>query len=62
MLSKDDRNTFWFSFEEFDWGHYVENEVKDIRKYILLENESNMKKSVGQKPKVDLAYLLYGLL
>jgi alcohol-forming fatty acyl-CoA reductase len=42
LLSQEDRETFWFSFKEFDWKSYIKCTVYGIRKHILHEDLSNM--------------------
>lgn len=51
LLSKEDRNTFWFTFEEFDWQAYIKIYYFGIRKYIVHEDPSNIDKAVSKNRK-----------
>jgi len=51
LLSQDDRKTFWFSFEQFDWKSYVQGLVFGIRKYILKEDLNNVTKALSKNKK-----------
>jgi len=48
LLSKEDRKTFWFSFEDFDWKSYIKCMVYGIRKHILHEDLSNMTRALSK--------------
>jgi len=50
-LSKEDRNIFWFSFEEFDWKDYFKVYYFGVRKHILHEDLSNTKKAISKNQK-----------
>jgi len=50
-LSREDHNTFWFSFEEFDWKTYIKVYYLGIRKHILHEDLSNTEKAVTKNRK-----------
>lgn len=50
-LSQDDREQFWFSFDDFDWKTYDKLIVCSIKKYILRENESDLKKALAKNRK-----------
>jgi len=47
-LSKEDREMFWFSFEDFDWKTYIKIYYLGIRKHILREDLSNTEKAVAK--------------
>jgi len=51
LLSEDDRKTFWFSFEQFDWKSYVKGLVFGIRKHILKEDLNNLTKALSKNKK-----------
>ncbi|XP_060876849.1 fatty acyl-CoA reductase wat-like [Metopolophium dirhodum] len=44
-LSKDDRETFRFSLEEFDWKPYIKSYYYGIRRHVLHEDLSNVGKA-----------------
>jgi len=50
-LSTEDRKTFWFSFENFDWKTYIKIYYFGIRKHILHEDLSNTEKAVSKHRK-----------
>lgn len=50
-LNEEDRNTFWFSFEEFDWKTYIKIYYFGIRKHILREDLSNTERAVSKHRK-----------
>ncbi|XP_027836948.2 fatty acyl-CoA reductase wat-like [Aphis gossypii] len=52
LLSQDDRKTFWFSFEQFDWKSYVQGFVFGIRKHILKEDLNNVTKALSKNKKL----------
>jgi len=51
LLSQEDRKTFWFSFEEFNWKSYVQTMVYGIRKNILLEDLNNVTRALSKNRK-----------
>jgi len=51
LLSQEDRKTFWFSFEEFDWKSYTQTMVYGIRKNILQEDLNNMTRALSKNRK-----------
>lgn len=50
-LSKEDRNMFWFSLEEFDWKAYIKIYYFGIRKHTLHEELSNTEEAVSKNRK-----------
>lgn len=50
-LSKEDRNMFFYSLDDFDWKSYIKNYYYGIRKYILHEDSSNIEKSLAKNRK-----------
>ncbi|CAI6361900.1 unnamed protein product [Macrosiphum euphorbiae] len=57
-LSQEDRKTFWFGFEEFDWKSYIKCTVFGIRKHILHEDLSNMTRALSKNRKLFWLHLL----
>ncbi|XP_029346252.1 fatty acyl-CoA reductase wat-like [Acyrthosiphon pisum] len=57
-LSQEDRKTFWFSFEEFDWKSYIQCTVYGIRKHILHEDLSNTTRALSKNRKLFWLHLL----
>lgn len=51
LLSQEDRKTFWFGFEEFDWKSYMQCTVHGIRKHVLHEDLSNMARALSKNRK-----------
>ncbi|XP_060852908.1 fatty acyl-CoA reductase wat-like [Rhopalosiphum padi] len=51
-LSKEDRNMFWFSLEEFDWKAYIKIYYFGIRKHTLHEELSNTEEAVSKNRKL----------
>jgi len=51
LLNEEDRHTFWFSFEEFDWKTYIKSYYFGIRKHILHEDLSNKERAVSKHRK-----------
>jgi len=54
LLSQDDRNTFWYSLEEFDWASYVKMYFYGIRKHVLHEELSNVARATVKNRKYDI--------
>lgn len=50
-LSQQDRNTFWFSFDGFNWSSFLHIYFFGIRKYILLEDCENVKKALMKQQR-----------
>ncbi|VVC26724.1 Male sterility, NAD-binding,NAD(P)-binding domain,Fatty acyl-CoA reductase, C-terminal [Cinara cedri] len=48
LLSQEDRKTFWYSFEEFDFKEYIKIYVQAVRKCILDEDQSNIKEALAK--------------
>lgn len=59
LLSQDDRNTFWYSLEEFDWTSYIKIYFYGIRKHVLHEELSNVAKATEKNRKYDILPKLY---
>jgi len=51
QLSQEDRKTFWFGFEDFDWKSYTQTMVYGIRKIILHEDLHNMTRALSKNRK-----------
>jgi len=51
LLSQEDRKTFRFGFEEFDWKSYIKYTVYGIRKHILHEDLSNLPIALSKNQK-----------
>ncbi|XP_025207314.1 fatty acyl-CoA reductase wat-like [Melanaphis sacchari] len=58
LLSQEDRETFWFSFEKFDWKSYIPRTVYGIRKHILHEDLSNLTSALSKYRKLFLLHNL----
>ncbi|CAI6367905.1 unnamed protein product [Macrosiphum euphorbiae] len=52
QLSQEDRKTFWFGFEDFDWKSYTQTMVYGIRKIILHEDLHNMTRALSKNRKL----------
>ncbi|XP_060881815.1 fatty acyl-CoA reductase wat-like [Metopolophium dirhodum] len=52
LLSQEDRKTFWFGFEDFDWKSYTQTMVYGIRKNILQEDLNNMTRALSKNRKL----------
>lgn len=57
LLNHEDRQTFCYSLEEFDWKSYIKNYYYGIRKYILHEDLSNKTKALAKNQKYDITYM-----
>lgn len=53
LLSHEDRSTFWYSLEEFDWTSYIKIYYYGIRKHILQEDLSNILSAKSKNRKYD---------
>lgn len=65
LLCQEDRQTFPFSFQKFDWNGYFKNFYYGIREHILKENLSNKEKALSKYRKYDLfiySYVFYLLI
>lgn len=52
LLSQEDRQTFWFSFNNFDWKQYFDIYlVYGIKKCILGEDQKNIKLALARNRK-----------
>lgn len=51
LLSKEDRITFYYSFEEFDWKPYIKSYYYGIRKHILHEDLNNLTRAKAKNQK-----------
>ncbi|CAH1738322.1 unnamed protein product [Aphis gossypii] len=58
LLSQEDRKTFRFGFEEFDWKSYIKYTVYGIRKHILHEDLSNLPKALSKNQKLFWLHVL----
>lgn len=54
LLSQDDRNTFWYSLEEFDWASYIKVYFYGIRKHVLHEELSNVDTATVKNQKYNI--------
>jgi len=52
LLNQEDRNTFFYSLENFDWKSYIKNYYYGIREHILHENLSNKTEALGKNRKL----------
>lgn len=52
-LSHEDRMTFMFSFEGFDWKLYMKIYYSGLRKYILGEDQSNIEEALAKNRRYD---------
>jgi len=59
LLDQEDRKTFWFGFEKFDWKSYTQTMVYGIRKNILHEDLSNISKALSKNRKYTRFNILY---
>lgn len=57
-LSEEDRKTFWFDFDEFDWNMYNKIYINGMKKHILHENEYNLKKALAKSRRYMINVLL----
>lgn len=57
-LSHDDRMTFWFSFEGFDWILFIKTYSSGVRKFILGEDQRNIEEALAKNRRYD-SYNLY---
>lgn len=62
LLSEGDRQTFWYSLEDFDWKVYVKNFYLGIRKHILHEDLNNTTEALSKNRKYDFIYTNYYLI
>lgn len=51
LLSEEDRGTFWYSFDGFDWTNYLKNNFYGIRRHILNEDIGNVSKALTKNRK-----------
>jgi hypothetical protein len=56
-LSTDDRKTFYFSFEGFNWNSYITSYFYGIRKHILKEDLNNNKMALARNRRYGLKKL-----
>jgi len=56
LLSQEDREKFWFSFDELNWNSYVYCTVDGIRKHILREDLSNIPRALSKNRKYILRF------
>lgn len=50
-LNQEDRKTFWFNLENFDWTLYIKFYYYGIRKHLLHENLSDVTKALSKHRK-----------
>lgn len=50
-LSQEDRNTFWYSLDKFDWKPYIKSYYYGIRKHILHEDLNNTRRALTKNKK-----------
>lgn len=53
LLNKEDREMFWYSFENFNWKQYIKIYIHGIRKHIHREDQSNLKKALAKNRRLD---------
>lgn len=53
LMSPEDRETFRYSLEEFDWQAYLKDFYHGVRKHILKEDLSNLKMAKSKNRKYD---------
>lgn len=51
LLNQEDRKTFWYSLDKFDWKSYIKSYYYGIRKHILHEDLSNTRKALSKNQK-----------
>jgi len=61
-LSKDDREMFRFSLEEFDWKPYIKSYYYGIRKHVLHEDLSNVEKATSKNRQLLWLHRLFVVL
>lgn len=52
-LCQEDRQTFWFSLDKFDWDSYSKCFYYGIREHILHEDLSNIPEALARNRKYD---------
>lgn len=50
-LNQEDRSTFWYSLEDFDWKTYIKSYYYGIREHILHEDSSSIGKALTKHQK-----------
>lgn len=60
-LSKEDRSTFFFSLDEFDWKSYVKVYYRGIRKHILKEDLSNTESALARNQKYEFIFIIINI-
>jgi len=55
-LGQEDRETFRYGLDEFDWPSYINDYVRGIRKHLLRERQWR-EGSAGQKPKASYRFV-----
>lgn len=53
-LSKNDREMFRFSLEEFDWKPYIKSYYYGTRRHVLHEDLSNVEKASSKNQMYDI--------
>jgi len=54
LLSKDDREMFRFSLDDFDWKSYIKSYYYGIRRHVLHEDLSNVEKATSKNRQYDI--------
>lgn len=54
---QEDRQTFPFGFEHFDWSSFLKSFYYGIREHILKEDLSNKEKALAKNRKYDLTHM-----
>ncbi|XP_026822567.1 fatty acyl-CoA reductase wat-like [Rhopalosiphum maidis] len=62
LLSKDDREMFRFSLEEFDWKSYIKSYYYGIRRHVLHEDLSNIEKAMSKNRQLLWLHRLFVVL
>lgn len=55
-LSPDDRSTFFYSLEGFDWKTYIKSYFYGIRRHVIKEDLTNVEKASAKNRKYVITY------
>lgn len=58
-LSQHDQEKFRFSLQEFDWKSYIKNYYYGIRRHVLHEDLSNLKKATSKNRQYDIVFIRF---
>lgn len=58
-LSQEDRSTFFYSLEGFDWKTYIKSYFYGIRRHLIKEDLSNIEKASAKNRKYVITYCQY---